>query len=250
MPPKISYEAAKDYIENAGDKLISNEYINNKVLLVIECGNCGYDYDQNYARYSRGYRHKDCPDAPDRQKSLAVRNATRTITYITKVCVACDKEFTVAKIRKNQIVCSQECLKLLYKKKSEAGYFKRIGSIGGKVSAAVQTRRSQNEILFANLCYKWFIYDDIVCNEPMFNGWDADVVLKKLKIAILWNGIWHYKKVRQDHNLEHVQHRDQLKKHIIEKMGFIPYIIKDMGGYNKQFVISEFKKLRNFVYFI
>ena len=35
----------------------------------------------------------------------------------------------------------------------------------------------------------------------MFNGWDADVILPDLKIAIMWNGIWHYKQVRKNHNV-------------------------------------------------
>ncbi len=248
MPPTLTHEYVKDYIEEAGDKLISDEYANNKKLLVIECGKCGEDYEQNYDRYSRGYRHQKCP-TKEHANPLIAYNATRSITYIKKTCIACDKEFTVAKARKNQIVCNEACRKLLEQKKAADGHFKRIGSIGGKVSATVQVRRSKNEILFAALCEKYFIYDEVVCNEPMFDGWDADVTLKKLKIAILWNGIWHYKQVRKDHNLEHVQSRDRIKKKIIEKLGFIPYIIKDMGGFDQQFVIREFIKLRKFVYF-
>ncbi len=248
MPPKLTYEYVRKYIEKAGDKLISTEYVNTLTKLVIECHKCETEYEQTFAAYKAGNRHQKCPEK-EHINPLIAYNATRSVTYVTKTCPACNNEFTVTKAHKNLVTCDQECLKLLYKQKSEAGYFKNIGSAGGKVSAAVQVRRSKNEILFAALCEKYFIYDEVVCNEPMFDGWDADVTLKKLKIAILWNGIWHYKQVRKDHNLEHVQSRDRIKKKIIEKLGFIPYIIKDMGGFDQQFVIREFIKLRKFVYF-
>lgn len=61
------------------------------------------------------------------------------------------------------------------------------------------------------------------------------------KIAILWNGIWHYKQISKSQSLLQVQTRDKIKIDIIEKAGYIPYIIKDMGKYNKNFVEQEFE---------
>jgi hypothetical protein len=76
----------------------------------------------------------------------------------------------------------------------------------------------------------------------MFNGWDADIIIPILKIAILWNGKWHYEKLMKEHSLEQVQNRDIIKIKEIKKLGFTPYIIKDMGRYNKNFVEKEFQK--------
>ena len=83
----------------------------------------------------------------------------------------------------------------------------------------------------------------------MFNGWDADVILPDLKIAIRWNGIWHYKKVRKNHNLELVKNRDRIKEKMIIRNGYIPYIIKDMGRYNTKFVDEQFEKFMKYLYF-
>jgi len=83
------------------------------------------------------------------------------------------------------------------------------------------------------MCIDYFPDEEILCNEPIFDGWDADVVLNDMKIAILWNGIWHYQKVRDGHNLEEVQRRDKLKHKIIKRLGYEVYVIKDMGGYSK-----------------
>jgi len=76
----------------------------------------------------------------------------------------------------------------------------------------------------------------------MFNGWDADVIIEDLKIAILWNGIWHYKKVNIKHSLLQVQTRDKFKIEQIIKCGYTPYVIKDVGKHNANFVKEEFDK--------
>lgn len=74
----------------------------------------------------------------------------------------------------------------------------------------------------------------------MFDGWDADVILPDSKIAVLWNGIWHYEQIHSKHSLAQVQSRDKIKLKIIEKYGYQAYIIKDMGRYNKNFVETQF----------
>jgi hypothetical protein len=61
------------------------------------------------------------------------------------------------------------------------------------------------------------------------------------KIAILWNGQWHYKQISKTQSLKQVEARDKIKLSIIEKYNYIPYIIKDMGKYNKKFVDQEFE---------
>lgn len=60
-------------------------------------------------------------------------------------------------------------------------------------------------------------------------------------------GIWHYKKVRSKHSVEQVQARDKIKMDVIKNNGYIPYVIKDMGRYNKTFVEEEFGKLKRFI---
>jgi hypothetical protein len=148
----------------------------------------------------------------------------------------CNKEFQP----KRSIIklCSRECADNLrrtdeYKKKAFLN-----GQKGGKVSATSQCRRSKNEIYFSELCAKEF---DITINEPYFDGWDADVIIHSEKTAIMWNGIWHYKQITKSQSLKQVQTRDKIKIAIIEKYGYIPYVIKDMGKYNKTFVEQEFE---------
>lgn len=151
---------------------------------------------------------------------------------VTLICRWCNKEFKVkshtAKVRK---YCSLSC----------------SGSISGRKSAQVQseTRRSKNEMGFANLCINEF--NIVLTNEPIFNGWDADVIIEDYKIAVLWNGKWHYEKITEKHSVKQVQNRDRIKIKEIKEMGYIPYIIKDMGRHSINKIEEEFKKFKEFI---
>lgn len=146
-------------------------------------------------------------------------------------CEVCNSPLGYTKRKRK--TCSEGCLK---KQQSIAG------SIGGRKSAQVQaeSRRSKNEILFAEKCIEYF--DKVLTNEPIFNGWDADIIIEDLKVAILWNGKWHYEKITEKHSVKQVQNRDKIKVDEIEKYGYIPYIIKDMGKFSENKVNKEFNK--------
>lgn len=113
-------------------------------------------------------------------------------------------------------------------------------SKGGRESVKIQTRRSKNEIYFYELCKNWF--NNVKHNEPIFNGWDADVIIEDNKTAILWNGKWHYEKITESHSLEQVQNRDKIKLKEIKKCGWSAYVIKDMGKYSPKFVEEKFNE--------
>ena len=120
-------------------------------------------------------------------------------------------------------------------------------SEAGKKSANSQkdVRRSKNEIEFCKLCESKF--DLVRHNESIFNGWDADILIYDIKLAILWNGKWHYEKITKQHSVEQVQNRDKIKIKEIQKHNWTPYIIKDMGKYNLSFVRQEFDKLLKYI---
>lgn len=117
----------------------------------------------------------------------------------------------------------------------------------GRNSVLKQNRRSKNEVLFAKLCTNKF--KNVKVNEPIFNGWDADIILPDYKVAVLWNGNWHHIKITKKHSLKQVQSRDKIKIYEIKNCGYFPYIINDYGRENSQFVDSEFKKLLNYLNF-
>jgi hypothetical protein len=84
-------------------------------------------------------------------------------------------------------------------------------------------------------------------NISMFNGWDADVIIPEYKLAILWNGKWHYEQICKGHSLSQVQNRDKIKISEIIQYGYIPYIIQDLGKCNKSFVHDQFRILQKYI---
>lgn len=165
-------------------------------------------------------------------KSLGAATRSRRHADQSISCGTCSKIFTVDWGRRSRKFCSRSC--------ASSATGKKYGRIAGRLSAQKMVRRSKNEILFSEMCAeKWAV----VCNEPMFDGWDADVAIPDIKVAVLWNGVWHYKdKIRPGHSLLQVQTRDQIKLKVIEKHGYKSYVVKDMGKHNPKFVKEEFDK--------
>lgn len=133
-----------------------------------------------------------------------------------KFCVQCSMPLPFDKRRAK--TCSKQCLKMVFKKSGQRG--------GLKTASGPRAKRSKNEIAFANLCSLEF--KKVTCNEPLFDGWDADVLIYDHKIAVLWNGDWHYREMGcYNHNLSQVQTRDAFKSELIKKHGWLLYIVKD-----------------------
>ena len=99
--------------------------------------------------------------------------------------------------------------------------------------------------MFCDLCENRF--DNVKHNELMFNGWDADIVLEDYKLAILWNGPWHYKEISKKISLAQIENRDKIKLKEIQDCGYTPYVIKDMGKHNPEFVEEQFRVLLEYL---
>ncbi len=161
-------------------------------------------------------------------------NGLRKLDRGIGICDNCEQEFKIPKT--DQKFCSRECYHLSNRKKE-------LGRLFGIKSSQLQkeNKRSKNEIYFYELCRDHF--SKVSCNDNIFNGWDADVIIEDTKTAVLWNGKWHYEKITKEHSVEQVQNRDRIKIEEIKKCGYLPYIIKDMGRENKKFVELEFEKM-------
>lgn len=106
-------------------------------------------------------------------------------------------------------------------------------------------RRSKNEIEFCKLCEEYF--NNVKHNKCIFNGWDADIIIEDIKFAVLWNGPWHYKQITKSHSVKQIQNRDKIKIKEIKESGWTPYIIKDMGKANKDFVKEKFDEFLKYL---
>ena len=120
----------------------------------------------------------------------------------------------------------------------------KLSEAGRKGASSLRnTRRSNNERYFAELIHQK--YNDSIENVAMFDGWDADIIIPSLKIAILWNGRWHYENIMGD--LKQIQNRDKIKYGKIVAFGYMPYIITDLGKFSKAKCEAEFKRFEEFL---
>lgn len=146
-------------------------------------------------------------------KNFKCNNCKIKKTYI-KICILCEKQFNTKTKRK---CCSNECSYILKKQAS---------SLGGRKSASKCIRRSKDEIKLYNLCKDYF--NSVRHNEIIKDGWDADIIVDDYKLAILWNGAWHYKQLSfNNHSLSQVQTRDKIKYKILTSDGWNVIIFED-----------------------
>lgn len=154
-----------------------------------------------------------------------------------RTCSHCGSLFSTEK--KTQIYCSRSCSSKGSMSSMEARERSRTRMLK-TLEELKEKKRSKNEILFYQMCADHF--EDVRHNEALFDGWDADVLLMNEKVAVLWNGKWHYEKLTKNHSVQQVQNRDQIKIKKITEAGWAPYVIKDMGRYNGAFVQEEFER--------
>ena len=230
-------------------------HLNSLKEYILTCENCGKKYtkylsetnytNKKYSKFCSSYcshvRHLTQEQKDKISHTLQNKNIVKAKT---RICLVCKKEYKHSKKYKtfSKTFCSKDCYDF-YKKNRKL--FLDPNSIvklqeAGKKSASIQsnTRRSKNEMYFYDLIKQQF--KNVDHNKPIFNGWDADVIIYDIKYAILWNGPWHYKQIKRKTSLQQIQNRDKIKIEEIKKRGFTPYIIKDMGKYNIEFVKDQY----------
>ena len=229
MPKKLEFSVVKNNIESKGHTLLSDIYINGHTPIKYICGDCGEEAYQEYSQLMINIGH-GCKIG---------KKIVKIHRYICKYC-----ENTFISRRRKKVFCSKKCA-IDWQLYTPEGIEQRKinGSKGGKMASKV--KRSKNEIYFYELCSK-YLNCQVLPNHSMFDGYDADIVIPDLKIAIEWNGKWHYAQVHKFHDFERTQRNDKKKKAMIEKSQYDLYIIKDMGGYNKKFV-EQFELFKEYI---
>lgn len=215
----------------------------------MKCKNCNINEAVKYSQYSSGeFCSKSCSasfSTKSKRKEINAKVSFRLKQIkhrqVSKKCPCCKQKFEVTWKYRKQKFCSKSCNKKSYMNKGN------VASVMGRKSVLAQNknRRSKNEIYFGELCKQKF--NSVKFNEAIFNGWDADIIIEDLKLAVLWNGKWHYEKITEQHSVSQVQNRDKIKQKEIVKSGYKPYVIKDLGKWKKSFVEEKFIEMLVFL---
>lgn len=141
-------------------------------------------------------------------------------------CQTCDKQITASR------KFCQEC-HIAYRKCQLTNYWQSLPEEErkqkqcetGKKSAAMRVMRSKDEISLFNLCSTILSVDH---NVIISDGWDADIAIPDMKIAIFWDGPWHYKQMPfSGHSLSQVQTRDRIKTELFKSLGWTVFSFRD-----------------------
>ena len=221
-------------------------------ILASKCERCSEQITEVYGsgrfcsqKCARGSATAEKREEINKKTSETIKKKFSSL-YETKIreCLYCDKQFTVSYKKPDKKFCRISCASSYAYDTRNPLYEENMKKArrAGVASAQSQReiRRSKNEMYFAELCASKF--SNVLCNEPMFDGWDADVIIPELKVAVLWNGPWHRKKITKTHSVAQVQKRDEIKRVKILETGYIMYVIDDEGKHDKEFVEKEFEK--------
>lgn len=188
------------------------------------CDNsCAAKYNNRIMTLDSRRKQKESLKLTNSKKPKAVRKKKKQ-QPTKRLCVVCHSVFLGIQAKACSTVCKSKLL-----------------SSAGRKSAASRVTRSKNEIKLFTLCETEFA---CVANHIIADGWDADIVIPDHKIAILWNGPWHYKEMNlKNHSLAQVQNRDKIKTSLFESLGWTVLVFEDRH-YTPE---SAFKVIQNLI---
>ena len=169
---------------------------------------CSASCSATFSNLAKGPKSKET-------KNKISKSLSKKRKFYSKVswCIVCG---SIIK-NKHKSTCSKDCLSIRGQ---------QTGRIGGIKSASIKVKRSKDEIKLFELCFNFF--SNVKSNYIISGGWDSDIAILDKKIAIFWNGPWHYKEMGfHNHSLKQVQNRDLIKRNLFESEGWLVIVYED-----------------------
>lgn len=142
-----------------------------------------------------------------------------------KTCLNCNTKIfrqqkEISKNKTNRFYCSHSC-RATFSNKSRKN-----------------TNRSKIEIEFGQELAKLFPTLKFIYNDRIvLDGYELDIYIPELKLAIEWNGTVHYQPIYGEDKLNKIQYRDYQKQLLCQKLDIDLIIISDY--YSKKEIIQE-----------
>ena len=153
-------------------------------------------------------------------------------------------------VKSNCGFCDKPIIKMLSQsKKSKSGKFFCNSSCAASFNNKLKrkSRRSKIERKFYDLLVKEFPNLDILSNDKtMLDGYEADVCIPKLKLAIEWNGIVHFKPIYGQTKLDKIQTIDADKLEIAANKDINLIVIPDLVS-NDKILQKAFRDVRDII---
>lgn len=145
---------------------------------------------------------------------------------IKKKCPYCNKTFETSYYHPQKYCKSQECI------------YKHV------LATRVLTRRSKSEIRLERLLSK--VFDGVVGNDrKVLGGLQLDIVLRKHRIVVEWDGVFHWKPIFGEEKLKSNQEHDQRKTKALLSKDWSIIRVKDNDSESatKEFIRNKFRRI-------
>lgn len=107
--------------------------------------------------------------------------------------------------------------------------------------------RSKSEImLYDLLCNEFPNLEILPSNKTMLKGYEADIAIPSINLAIEWNGIVHFKPIYGQTKLDNIQQRDAEKQQIATELGVNLIVIPDLVS-SEKYVKEAFQKIKSII---
>jgi len=177
----------------------------------INCDFCNklFVRTKDYKVYAKTYCSRDCSNK-HKNKRVNVK------------CGFCDNIFlaekrAIARSKCGFVFCSASC---------SAKYNNQFRK---------SSNRSKIEIKFGEELQKLFPDLELVFNNrQILDGYELDIYIPELKLAIEWNGKIHYQPMYGEDKLKHIQYRDYQKQLLCQRENIDLIVITDLTSKQNQ----------------
>lgn len=198
--------------------------------------NCSYckkelvRYTKNHPKHTYKYINDTYKNQYDHYCSKECKK-NHTSKSITLPCGWCqkDKTITLAEFKKSKsglAFCNKSC---------SASYNNTLKR---------KSRRSKCEKMLFELLINEYPNLTIINNDKiLLDGYECDISIPDLKLAIEWNGIVHFKPIYGQTKLDNIQQRDMEKQKIAVEKQINLIVIPDLVS-SEKYVKESFQKIK------
>lgn len=188
---------------------------------VTNCHFCGKEFER-HNRQNKKYK-----------ENYALKCGHKHTTTDREFCsVPCYAQFNSKKETLNCGWCRKEVIRTqaeLKKSKSGLAFCDRSCSVSFNNTKKRKSKRSKCEILLFDLLKQKYVDLDLLSNDKsMLDGFEVDIAIPSLSLAIEWNGIVHFKPIYGDEKLLKIQNIDLKKQAMAEEKKIRLIIIADL----------------------
>lgn len=213
------------------NRIKEDEKIKSGTASIFICMECGMTKRCNpYIRSAKKFCSHLCKKSHTLKKYKILEQNQPIEKELKKVCLSCKEEFNV--YPPSDIIKRKYCSGTCRNKEN---------------NKILRGFRSKAEFALEHALNNKFPGEEITFNNrTILNGLELDVYFPKLKLAIEWNGVYHYKQIRDEKSFIRTQTTDIKKQQLCLEQDITLLVIKDLTS-NKNFIENEICNLIKYI---